>query len=290
MENLTFKNNAISPNRIIFEDSDYVLHHFKNDSADNIVSKHIPRDHFLELHFCQNGHVTIQNKTIGHTISSTKSMLYYDSKMSELTFEIGPNSDSYLLQLSLSNLHLLLSSKHNIPEGENIFATQNVILEMKENSNEVMQTIRQLGVESMNEKIKNIYYKGKILELISYLGADSIVADSGKCPFTSVKKNTIILAKDYLIKDLKVVPKIEEIAKLLNISEKKLKQEFKEMYGLPIYAFFLNYKLNVAKDLLAEDKLSIQEIGEKIGYSNSSHFIAAFKKKFNQTPKKYKPQ
>ncbi|MFD1551652.1 hypothetical protein DNU06_02885 [Putridiphycobacter roseus] len=290
MENFTIKNNAISPNRVVFEDSDYVLHHFKNDSDDIIISKHVPRDFFLELHFCQNGHVTIQNKEITHTISSTKSMLYYDSKMSELDFEIGANSNSYLLQLSLSNLHLLLSSKHNIPEGENIFATQNAILEMKENSNEVMQTIRQLGIENMNEKIKSIYYKGKILELISYLGTDSIVADSGKCPFTSVKKNTIILAKDYLIKDLKVVPKIEDIAKLLHISEKKLKQEFKEMYGLPIYTFFLNHKLNIARDLLAENNLSIQEIGETIGYSNSSHFIAAFKKKFNLTPKKYQAQ
>jgi len=290
MENLSLKNNAISPKLVLFEDSDFILHHFTNNSNEIILHKHVPRDHFLELHLCQSGHVTFENKSMTHTISSSKSMLYYDSNMSEVNIEIGPNSTFYLLQLSLSNLHLLLSSKHSLPEGENIFSTQFPIIEMKDNSNEVMQTIRQLGVKNMNEKVKNIYYKGKVLELISYLGADSIVADSGKCPFTSVKKNTIILAKDYLIRDLKIVPKIEDIAKLMKISEKKLKQEFKEMYGQPIYTFFLNHKLNVAKQLLSENKLSIQEVGETIGYANSSHFIAAFKKKFNLTPKKYQAQ
>ena len=39
--------------------------------------------------------------------------------------------------------------------------------------------------------------------------------------------------------------------------------------------------------MLNTKKYNINEISIKLGYSTSSHFIAAFKKKFGTTPKKY---
>jgi AraC-like DNA-binding protein len=42
-----------------------------------------------------------------------------------------------------------------------------------------------------------------------------------------------------------------------------------------------------ARRLLETNTLNVNEVGLKVGYSTSSHFIAAFKKKFGITPKKY---
>jgi AraC-like DNA-binding protein len=42
-----------------------------------------------------------------------------------------------------------------------------------------------------------------------------------------------------------------------------------------------------ARRLLESNQLNVNEVGIKVGYSSSSHFIAAFKKKFGTTPKKY---
>jgi AraC-like DNA-binding protein len=39
--------------------------------------------------------------------------------------------------------------------------------------------------------------------------------------------------------------------------------------------------------LLDSAKLQVNEVAYQIGYNNPSHFIAAFKKKFGVTPKKY---
>ena len=39
--------------------------------------------------------------------------------------------------------------------------------------------------------------------------------------------------------------------------------------------------------LLESNQHNVNEVGLKVGYSTSSHFIAAFKKKFGTTPKKY---
>ena len=45
--------------------------------------------------------------------------------------------------------------------------------------------------------------------------------------------------------------------------------------------------MEYARKLLESNKLNVNEVGHKIGYSTSSHFIAAFKKKYGTTPKKY---
>jgi AraC-like DNA-binding protein len=71
----------------------------------------------------------------------------------------------------------------------------------------------------------------------------------------------------------------------LNI--KKLKEGFKQIYGDTVYGYLLDYKMNEARRMLSSRNFNVNEVGLKIGYSTSSHFIAAFKKKYGTTPKKY---
>ena len=52
----------------------------------------------------------------------------------------------------------------------------------------------------------------------------------------------------------------------------KLRKDFKDIENV---VSFLGLNSNV------------NEVGLKVGYSTSSHFIAAFKKKYGTTPKKY---
>ena len=68
---------------------------------------------------------------------------------------------------------------------------------------------------------------------------------------------------------------------------KKLKVGFKQIYGDSVYAFLFDYKMEIARKLLDSGTYNVNEVGLKIGYSTSSHFIAAFRKKYGTTPKKY---
>jgi len=45
--------------------------------------------------------------------------------------------------------------------------------------------------------------------------------------------------------------------------------------------------MEYARKLLDSGTYNVNEVGVQIGYSTASHFIAAFKKKFGTTPKKY---
>jgi AraC-type DNA-binding domain-containing proteins len=80
---------------------------------------------------------------------------------------------------------------------------------------------------------------------------------------------------------------LEVLAEAVDLPIGRLKEGFKEVYGDSVFAFLLEYKLAYARKLLLTHTHSIADVASRVGYSTASHFIAAFKKKFGTTPKKY---
>jgi AraC-like DNA-binding protein len=88
-----------------------------------------------------------------------------------------------------------------------------------------------------------------------------------------------------LVRDFSVAPPtIGELSKISAMSPTKLKNDFKNVYGLPIYEYYQKNRMLKAKSLLLEGKYSIKEVGMKVGYSNLSHFANTFKKEFGILP------
>lgn len=79
-------------------------------------------------------------------------------------------------------------------------------------------------------------------------------------------------------------PTIDELSRISAMSPTKLKNDFKTLYGLPIYEYYQKNRMNKAKSLLALDKYTIKEVGQMVGYSNLSHFANTFKKEFGFLP------
>ena len=82
-------------------------------------------------------------------------------------------------------------------------------------------------------------------------------------------------------------PSLQELALEIGLNLKKLKEGFKQIYGDTVYSFLFDYKMEHARKLLESNLYNVNEVGSQVGYSTASHFIAAFKKKFGTTPKKY---
>ena len=82
-------------------------------------------------------------------------------------------------------------------------------------------------------------------------------------------------------------PSLQALSEEIDLSLSKLKEGFKQLYGETVYGYLLTHKMEEARRMLESGKFNVNEVGLKVGYSTSSHFIAAFKKKYNTTPKKY---
>ena len=137
--------------------------------------------------------------------------------------------------------------------------------------------------------INNLYLKAKIYELFSIIFQKDSQNNIEQCPFimNDEQVRKIKLAKEIVLSRFDDPPSLADLSEEINLSLKKLKQGFKEIYGKPVFQYLLDYKMNMAKELLLQGVYNVNEISLKLGYSTASHFIAAFKKRYGLTPRKY---
>ena len=149
--------------------------------------------------------------------------------------------------------------------------------------------LNQLINFNLNPSTKSLYFKGKAYELLSLYFNRTGEADVEQCPFLVNEENVLKIrkAKDIILENMAEPPSLQRLADQVQLSLKKLKEGFKQLYGDSVYSFLLDHKMEVARKLLESGNHNVNEVGLRIGYSTSSHFIAAFKKKYGTTPKKY---
>ena len=69
-----------------------------------------------------------------------------------------------------------------------------------------------------------------------------------------------------------------------------LSRLFKATTGETFSKYLLTIRLKEAAELLKNSGLRISEIGEYVGFSDSSYFISCFRKQFHMTPKEFRHQ
>lgn len=92
---------------------------------------------------------------------------------------------------------------------------------------------------------------------------------------------------NYIDENFSKISHINEILPRFYISRATLNRWFRRYIHLSPHDFLEAKKLAYARRLLDQD-LSITAIGERSGFSDCSHFIATFKKKFGQSPAQYR--
>ncbi|ATP55759.1 transcriptional regulator [Pedobacter ginsengisoli] len=98
----------------------------------------------------------------------------------------------------------------------------------------------------------------------------------------------IFISQSNLVKKQEgLFPGITALAAEANMSETKYKQLYKKITGQTPNAFFLNNKLELARDLLASGQYTIGELAEKLSFTNASHLSGQFKACFGMSPKEY---
>ena len=90
--------------------------------------------------------------------------------------------------------------------------------------------------------------------------------------------------EEVLMKDLSHAPTIKELSVIAAMSPSKLKKQFKDVYGLPVYEYFQKIRMQKARDLLLEGNRTIKAVGMELGFSNLSNFSLAFKKEHQLLP------
>lgn len=77
---------------------------------------------------------------------------------------------------------------------------------------------------------------------------------------------------------------LEQLADTLYVSPTYLSKVFKESTGMSPINYLIQVRLKHAKELLANDQLTIREISQAVGYQDAYHFSKLFKKYYGVSP------
>jgi AraC-like DNA-binding protein len=99
--------------------------------------------------------------------------------------------------------------------------------------------------------------------------------------------NSILTIKHLLSDNLKNPLTIIELSKKVAMSESKLKNAFRQVYGTSIYQYIINLRMEKGKKMLELEKCSIGEVSDALGYVNPSQFTKKFKEHYNVLPKEF---
>lgn len=134
------------------------------------------------------------------------------------------------------------------------------------------------------------YLEGKALELISLqiasLGPNNESRQKRR-KLEPVEQDKIIAVGESLVEKMESPPSLKNLANSIGLSVNKLEQGFNEIFGMPVFTYLRECKMQKAKLLFLETPMNVSEVAWEVGYVNVSHFGDAFKKRFGILPKQF---
>ena len=110
------------------------------------------------------------------------------------------------------------------------------------------------------------------------------IAEKKSTDFSQVVKKAKEYIESHLVEDFGV----EEVADYLYLSRSHLSREFKAQVGLSIIDYIIQRRMERAKELVREGKLSADQIAASVGYTDSRYFQRSFKKYTGHSIREYR--
>lgn len=278
-------------NEVEIEDGFFILK-FNNESNDIQFFKREIGVHFVQFHFCVKGmsNFQIKDKDSKQNLEEDNSLMLFNP-LQDLPLNLAVEKNSWVISvlLPLNKIHSLFTNE-----------TNNITFLSNKNKNQEFYNVSQITPSmaivlnqlmnyNLHPVVQTLYFRAKVYELLSLYFNQPADVDIAKCPFLTDEENVLKIkrAKQIIIDRMSEPPTLGVLAKEINLPINKLKEGFKQIYGDSVFSFLLDYKLEVARQLLASGVHNVNEVALKVGYSTASHFISAFKRKFGTTPKKY---
>lgn len=139
------------------------------------------------------------------------------------------------------------------------------------------------------EPIRKGYFKIKVLELLLFLSVvDGSEQLTQKRYFPRNQVDIVKDIKEYMTSNLERHYTLEALSQRFGISLTAMKLCFKGVFGISVYSFMRNYRMQAAAVLLCRSRESVSAIAGQVGYLNSSKFSTAFKEVMGMSPLEYR--
>lgn len=107
-------------------------------------------------------------------------------------------------------------------------------------------------------------------------------------PYAGIPNQRVRIVIEFMTANLHRRIRLDELAKVANLSPSHLSHIFKTQTGLSPGEYLRTVRMEKARHLLATSLLSIKQIMAIAGYNSKSHFVRHFKKSFGVAPSEYR--
>lgn len=252
--------------------------------------------HFL---FSLIGDIEVSSKASDEKAIVSKSnfiMFTYPFAATTLKIKLPPAGKIFSLLIGMKELHAIFGSSFARDKSETKVFMENYELKRffveKPLTPSISVVVHQFFSGINRPNVRAIYQQGKVMEFLSlYMDTPNSGQEAeNSCPFLkdAQEMKKITEARDVIIENMINPPSLKFLAKQVGTNEYKLKVGFKSVYRNTVYGYLADYRMEEARKLLTVDNSRIKEVAAQVGYSNSSHFIAAYKRKYGITPKQHR--
>jgi len=236
----------------------------------------------VELEIKHNQQTKYLTNTIGLAIC------FFGNQKVEFSHKIEPDKPLQSISIfsKLKNMHLLSQAEKEIFEKH-----LPDLLDPKEHFVKGPSFYMTLDMQLAVQKIFNTTYTGntrllflksQINELLSHFYG--LLSSDQKSDFSEKDKNKLFQAKEIVTHSYSQPPSITQLSKMVGLNSNKLKKNFKELFGIPVFKYIQEERLNKAYELLQNTDKTVQEAAWEVGYESLSSFSNAFFKKFGTRP------
>lgn len=145
-------------------------------------------------------------------------------------------------------------------------------------------------IEEQSHRSWSCCARSYFLELLFTL---TRVYESPKIIANSVIKNSSTLADEvilFLNSNYGSKITIAELCGVFNTNKTTLQEQFHNSTGQSVMAYLISLRVNLAALILKDTALSVSEIAERMGFSDSNHFNKIFSKSTGYSPNQYRKQ
>ena len=155
--------------------------------------------------------------------------------------------------------------------GELLAATQSLVQALDQEPGDAGPSSRHpLWLQAQVMKVVGLFLEAR--------GIGSVADPSGP------NRSRLLRARDLLLADLSRPPNLPELAREAGLSSPTLTRGFRRLFGESPFNLYQRERMHVAHYRLTSGSQSITTIAADLGYSNASHFSAAFRKQFGLLP------
>jgi AraC family transcriptional regulator len=132
-----------------------------------------------------------------------------------------------------------------------------------------------------------LYAESISLALLAYLAgayANQRQVETRTAALTPTQKRRLV---DYIRANLASNISVAEIAGLVQMSPSHFARVFKASFGVAPYQYVLWERIETAKGMLVDTKLSGSHVAMALGFASQSHFAKVFRQFTGVTPKQY---